>query len=125
MPRFYALVDSDPDGIAIMSTYKYGSMAYTHENARLNVPGLQWLGLRNSDIVAGSNLDDEALIRLTVRDRKRAVTMLNNNPACAADGPEQEWRVELQQMLMLNLKAEIEILYERGGLEEWIDSKMR
>lgn len=109
-----------------MSTYKYGSMAYTHENWKLNVPELRWLGLRTSNLVAGMDPEgDDTLVRLTARDRKKAVAILRNNPACAADGPEQDWRAELQQMLMLNLKAETEILYDRdGGLEMWIDQKM-
>ncbi|KAI9041689.1 putative meiosis-specific topoisomerase Spo11 [Aspergillus affinis] len=124
--RFYALVDSDPDGMAIMSTYKYGSMAHTRDNAQLNIPCLRWLGLRTSDVAAGASpLGDDALIQLTPRDRKRSIAMLSSNPVWAADGPELEWRAELQQMLMLNLKAELEILYDRdGGIEEWIDRKM-
>ncbi|KAA8647573.1 putative meiosis-specific topoisomerase Spo11 [Aspergillus tanneri] len=125
-PHIYALVDSDPDGMAIMSTYKYGSMAHTSDNARLNIPGLRWLGLRTSDVVTdASPLGDDALLRLTGRDRKKVIAMLSNNPVWAADGPEPGWRAELQQMLMLNLKAELEILYDRdGGIEGWIDQKM-
>jgi meiotic recombination protein SPO11 len=128
-PRFYALVDSDPDGMAIMSTYKYGSKAHAHESFRLNAPNLQWLGVRISDVVAsaGSTLggEDDPLIHLTSRDRKKALAMLRNSPAFAEDGPEVDWRAELQTMLMLNLKAETEILYERGGgLEGWLDRKM-
>ncbi|KAF4213284.1 hypothetical protein CNMCM5878_000095 [Aspergillus fumigatiaffinis] len=125
-PRFYAFVDSDPDGMAIMSTYKYGSMAHARENEKLNVSKLRWLGLRTSDIIGGADsFGDEAFIRLSPRDRKKAIAMLANNPVWAEDGPEQEWRTELQQMLMLNLKAEIEILYDRQeGLEGWIDKKM-
>ncbi|KAH1525916.1 hypothetical protein KXX18_003476 [Aspergillus fumigatus] len=125
-PRFYALVDSDPDGMAIMSTYKYGSMAHAHDNEKLNVSKLCWLGLRTSDVIGGADsFGDEAFIRLSLRDRKKAVAMLSNNPVWAEDGPEQEWRAELQQMLMLNLKAEIEILYNRQeGLEGWINKKM-
>lgn len=112
--------------MAIMSTYKYGSMAHTSQNGRLNITRLRWLGLRTSEVVAGaSNNDDEALIRLTARDRKKIITMLTNNPVWMEEGPELEWRAELQQMLMLNLKAEIEILYDRdGGLEGWVDRKM-
>ncbi|KAF4223769.1 hypothetical protein CNMCM8980_010285 [Aspergillus fumigatiaffinis] len=125
-PRFYAFVDSDPDGMAIMSTYKYGSMAHARENEKLNVSKLRWLGLRTSDVIGGADsFGDEAFIRLSPRDRKKAIAMLANNPVWAEDGPEQEWRTELQQMLMLNLKAEIEILYDRQeGLEGWIDKKM-
>ncbi|PYH96164.1 meiotic recombination protein spo11 [Aspergillus ellipticus CBS 707.79] len=125
-PRFYALVDSDPDGMAIMATYKYGSMAFAHENRNFNLPDLHWLGLRTSDVIAGVILSgDEALIRLTKRDRKKAIAMLSNNPVWAVDGPELEWRVELQQMLMLNVKAETEILYDsEEGLVGWLDRKM-
>ncbi|KAF7170966.1 hypothetical protein CNMCM5623_003477 [Aspergillus felis] len=125
-PRFYALVDSDPDGMAIMSTYKYGSMAHARDNEKLNVSKLRWLGLRTSDVIGGADsFGDEAFIRLSPRDRKKAIAMLSNNPVWAEDGPEHEWRAELQQMLMLNLKAEIEILYDRQeGFEGWIDKKM-
>jgi meiotic recombination protein SPO11 len=37
-------------------------------------------------------------------------------------GPEPEWRVELQRMLMLNIKAEIQIMCMRddNGLESLI-----
>ncbi|KAE8144853.1 meiotic recombination protein spo11 [Aspergillus avenaceus] len=125
---FYALVDSDPDGMAIMSTYKYGSMAHTSENGRLNIPCLQWLGVRTSEVVAGAlhnDNEDEASMSLTARDRKKIVAMLCNSPVWAVEGPEPEWRAELLLMLMLNLKAEIEILYDRkDGLERWIDQKM-
>jgi len=111
----------------IMSIYKYGSMAHAHENAKLNVPGIQWLGLRTSDVVAeADHRGDDPLIPLTTRDRKKALSMLRNNPAFAEHGPETEWRFELQQMLMLNLKVETEILYEReGGLEGWILRHMK
>lgn len=90
--------------MAIMSTYKYGSMAHAHDNEKLNVSKLCWLGLRTSDVIGGADsFGDEAFIRLSLRDRKKAVAMLSNNPVWAEDGPEQEWRAELQQMLMLNL----------------------
>ncbi|KAJ5672696.1 Winged helix-turn-helix transcription repressor DNA-binding [Penicillium longicatenatum] len=121
----YALVDGDPDGIAIMSTYKYGSMAHLHENARLTVPGLKYLGIRLSDAVLDSDVSDSVLLSLTARDRRKINSMLRNSPVWADDGPEPEWRVELQRMLMLNVKVEIETIYEHdGGLEGWIDRKM-
>lgn len=109
-----------------MSTYKYGSLAHLHENARLSIPGLQWLGLKVSDAVMGSEVaGSDALLPLTARDRKKIVAMLRNSPVLAHNGPELEWRTELQRMLMMNVKAEIEMLYDRdGGLEVWIDRKM-
>ncbi|GAA88216.1 hypothetical protein ASPFODRAFT_701157 [Aspergillus luchuensis CBS 106.47] len=125
-PQFYALVDGDPDGMAIMATYKYGSVAFAHENRNLNVPGLHWLGLKIPDVVAGADpLEDNTLIRLTKRDRKKIVAMLSRNPIWAADGPEPEWRIELQRLLILNVKAETEILYDmEGGLSQWLDRKL-
>ena len=112
--------------MAILSTYKYGSAAHVHENARLCLPRLQWLGVRVTDIIAVPDAPgDKALLSLTKRDRGKIVAMLRNSPVWASDGPEPEWRVELQRMLVLNLKAEIEILYECvGGLEGWIDRRM-
>jgi meiotic recombination protein SPO11 len=109
-----------------MSTYKYGSLAHLHDNARLSIPSLQWFGLKISEAIKSSvAADNGGLLALTVRDRKKAVTMLRNNPVLANDGPEGEWRVELQRMLMLNVKAEIESMYDRGGgLEMWIDRRM-
>ena len=125
-PQFFALVDGDPDGLAILATYKYGSMAAAHENPQLNVRGLRCLGLHVSDVVAGADpCGDDALMRLTARDRRKIVTMLCRNPVFAVDGPELDWRAELQRMLMLNVKAELEILYDwEGGLERWIDRRM-
>ena len=124
--RFYALTDGDPHGMAIMSTYKYGSAAHLHENARLSIPQLQWLGLRVSDIIAVPEvLGDKALLSLTERDRRKIISMLRNSPVWASNGPEKQWRAELQRMLFLNAKAEIEILYEcSGGLEGWIERRM-
>ncbi|KAL5336329.1 Spo11/DNA topoisomerase VI subunit A [Aspergillus crustosus] len=125
-PHFYALVDGDPDGMSIMSTYKYGSMAHTRQNGRLNVPSLRWLGLRVSEVIEGlGSMGDEALIPLTQRDRLKIHQRLARNPVWAGDGPELEWRVELQRMLILNVKAETEVLYNRnGGLEGWIEGEM-
>lgn len=111
--------------MAIMSTYKHGSMAHSHENADLVVPGLRYLGLRISDAAMYSDVSNIVTLPLTARDRRKILSMLDKNPVWAVDGPEPEWRVELQRMLMLNLKAEIEVLYQRtGGLEGWIDRKM-
>ncbi|KAM5489002.1 endodeoxyribonuclease [Microsporum audouinii] len=122
----YILVDSDPDGMAIMSTYKYGSMAQVHQNAYLNVPSIQWIGLYASEMISTVDfLNGSSLIPMSRRDRKKAEAMLNRNPCFAEDGPEPSWRKELQSLLVMNMKAEIEILYEcDGGIEGWLDGKL-
>lgn len=125
-PRFYALVDGDPHGLAIMSTYKYGSLAHLHENAELSLPGLQWLGLKIADAVDEVQTPSgDSPLPLTTRDRKKIISMLRNSPIWASDGAEPEWCIELQRMLMLNAKVEIEKLYDReGDFKAWVDRKM-
>lgn len=124
------LADYDPHGIAIMSTYKYGSQRLFHENYHLNVATIKWLGVKSSDIhsnILNSNeQDDQGLLRLTANDRKKATKMLENNAAFAEDGAEGEWRRELQVMLMLGVKAEMEILDRNGAdIGLWVNERLR
>jgi meiotic recombination protein SPO11 len=131
----HALVDLDPDGIAILSTYKYGSYRLAHEDVAqgdtpgLNLPNLRWLGVKSHDISrtpvgeSGTNTSVlpqlQGLMKLTARDRTKAMRMLEWD-LCVEDGPEQDWRRELQAMLTLNIKAEMQILDELpGGLVSW------
>jgi meiotic recombination protein SPO11 len=120
----FALVDFDPDGIAIMSTFKHGSIALDHENEALNVRSVHWLGLKSSDLDNQRETDDDCgLLRLTGRDRRMATKMLQR--AIFAADLEVEWRRELQVMLMLNIKAEIQLQSGRpGGLEGWLENKI-
>ncbi|TKA50128.1 hypothetical protein B0A55_13026, partial [Friedmanniomyces simplex] len=113
-PPSYALMDYDPDGLAIMSVYKHGSAALAHESADLRVPQLKWLGLRSEHMLLGG--DDthtsQGLLTLTARDRSKARKMLECE-ASAEDGDgfdEAEGRRPSQVMLMLNIKAELQLL---------------
>jgi meiotic recombination protein SPO11 len=134
----YALVDLDPDGIAILSTYKYGSYRLAHEDITpkdtpgLSLPNIQWLGVKRHHVsrtpVGEGDTDTcvmpalQGLMKLTARDRTKAVRMLEWD-LCAEDGLENSWRYELQTMLMLNTKAEMQILDELpGGLVSWLSS---
>lgn len=136
----YCLTDFDPDGIAIMSTYKHGSYRLAHENITssgtpgLDLPHLRWLGIQSHhlcrspvnerDTETCTTFDEHGLLRLTPRDRTKACRMLEWD-LCAEDGPEPAWRRELQTMLMLNVKAEMQILDESpGGLAGWLVSEL-
>ncbi|KAH8805768.1 Spo11/DNA topoisomerase VI subunit A [Xylogone sp. PMI_703] len=115
----FALVDFDPDGIGIMSTYKYGSIALAHENQTLAVPEMRWLGIKNQHIMSTSDIE-RGIISLTTRDRRVATSMLARDPF-SVGGEEKEGRRELQVMLFLNIKAEIQALNHGEGLESWLD----
>lgn len=107
-----------------MQIYRQGSNSLPHERA-VDVPEMRWLGVRTDDVLADLQ-DDAAVLRLTQRDRGKAISMLeraDEENGCRAD---EQCRVELQRMLMLNIKAEIQILEDRrGGLEGWLDEKIR
>ncbi|KAI9047189.1 hypothetical protein LZ554_008643 [Drepanopeziza brunnea f. sp. 'monogermtubi'] len=114
-----ALVDFDPDGIGIMATYKHGSQSLAHEQD-LAVPSVRWLGVRSGDIGGvGVGEGEPGLLRLSARDRRVAVRMLERGGQVDA-----EWMRELRVMLVLNVKAEIQILGGGRRLAEWLDEKL-
>ncbi|CAG8961776.1 hypothetical protein HYFRA_00006319 [Hymenoscyphus fraxineus] len=118
----FALVDFDPDGLGILSIYKHGSAALAHE-PNLAVPSIQWLGVRSHDFLH-EELDLQGLLRLTSRDRRIAGKMLGKK-MFEEEGCESECRRELQVMLMLNVKAEIQILGNGERLGAWLDGKLK
>lgn len=109
-----------------MSTYKHGSFKLSHENPGLSVASMQWLGVRSRDVLAGHGQDEySGLLRLSARDRKKAADMLERSEVLQEGGKEEEWRRELQVMLMLNVKAEMEVLADReGGVKRWVEEKL-
>jgi meiotic recombination protein SPO11 len=119
-------MDFDPDGVSILSTYKHGSWRLSHEKSHLDVPVIQWLGIKSSDVIRrdGDEIAGAGLLRLSVRDRKRAIKMLGRD-GWTEKGAEMDCRREVQVMLMLNIKAEMEILNEgEGGMEAWLEGKL-
>lgn len=107
-----------------MQVYRIGSDSLPHERATA-LPEMHWLGLQMNDIVTGGS-DQLAVMKLTQRDRKKAVAMLSR---LARDGSDDlldsKSRVELQRMLMLNCKVETQILEDRaGGLEGWLEDRI-
>ncbi|MCJ1421903.1 hypothetical protein MMC32_008270 [Xylographa parallela] len=124
-PPIFCLADFDPYGLQIVSTYKHGSKSLVHENAELVVTTLRWLGLKSKDLPTDEiSADESGLMPLTGRDRKMAVQMLSR-PAFSEE-VEPEWRRELQAMLMLDMKAEIQLLDRReGGLVAWLKAAIQ
>ncbi|KEQ86509.1 DNA topoisomerase IV, alpha subunit [Aureobasidium pullulans EXF-150] len=120
-PPVFGLVDYDPDGMAILHTYKHGSKKMSEDNAALIVPTTQWMGLRSRDITDEDHTHrNQGLMPLTRRDRHKARKMLEWEQFSDLEEAAQ-WRRELQVMLMLNLKAEIQIIdSDPSGLAKMI-----
>jgi len=116
------MVDFDPDGIAILSTYKYGSKTLAHETSHLCLPQIQWMGLRSEHVLSGEATHaDQGLLTLTARDRKKARNMLGWQ---VLEGDELLQR-ELQVILMLNFKAELQLLEATpDGMSNLLESSL-
>jgi meiotic recombination protein SPO11 len=125
-PPVFGLVDYDPDGMAILHTYKYGSKKVSEDNAASTVPAIQWMGVCSRDITDNSRTHrSQGLMPLSKRDRHKAGKMLAWDQLGDLEQAAQ-WRRELQVMLMLNLKAEIQIVEcDADGLEKMIKSAVR
>jgi meiotic recombination protein SPO11 len=121
-PPVYTLMDYDPDGMDILKTYKHGSAALAHESAELALPSVQWIGLSSNDLGQQEDLhQSQGLLKLSGRDRRKATRMLEREPFIEK---EPEWRRELQAMLFLNMKAEIQLLEaQEGRIAGWLASK--
>lgn len=121
--RVFVLVDMDPHGVQIAATYRFGSVAMAWENHRLAVQGVEWVGVKSADLEqAVARARDgpvEGVARLTLRDRRKAEGMLVKSWMDAVP----EWRSELQMMLFLGVKAEIEIV-SGVGVKEWVEGKI-
>jgi meiotic recombination protein SPO11 len=116
------IFDCDQDGIAIMQTYRQGSIALAHEESS-TIPEMRWLGVRLDDVVAGA-MTREPLLPLTLIDRARIRAMLARQSS-DADTFQQQCFSELQKMLALNVKAEIQTLDDRqGGLVQWLEERI-
>lgn len=72
-----------------------------------------------------SQSQGQGLLDLTPRDRRIAMKMLEKE-LMQDGGLELEWRQELQVMLMLGIKAEIQIMNraDGDGMISWLDGKL-
>ncbi|OLL23940.1 Meiotic recombination protein SPO11 [Neolecta irregularis DAH-3] len=118
----FCLVDNDPHGFEIFSTYKFGSKSLAHENRNLTLPSLQWIGVFAKDFDGVKNGLD-GYMPLTIRDRQKATSLLQNS---WLDG-EIEMKSDLCRMLFVGMKAEIQAMCEanKGGLVGYLVDKIR
>ncbi|XP_077222256.1 spo11/DNA topoisomerase VI, subunit A protein isoform X2 [Tasmannia lanceolata] len=120
----YCLVDCDPYGFDILTTYRFGSMQMAYDAKFLRVSEIRWLGVFPSDSTK-YHLPDRCLLPLTPEDKKKAEAMLLR---CYLHQEVPQWRSELQFMLQSGMKFEIEALSVSSFSflsEEYIPSKIQ
>lgn len=133
----FILTDYDPDGINIFSCYRFGSDALSHET-QANDLIATWLGVKTEHVLerqsamshygvsqTSANLSTSCLgsvLALTGRDRKLARRALNR--VTERDSDDAGVRRELQLMLLLNTKSEIQSLDDAGNLDHWLDREI-
>ncbi|KAK9240105.1 Spo11/DNA topoisomerase VI subunit A [Lipomyces kononenkoae] len=97
----FGAVDSDPYGIDILCTYKFGSRAMAHENSHLTALKMEWVGVNVLEY-------EDGWTKLSTGDRKKALKMLTQ-PWLETEAA-KAMRIELQRMLFLGLKAEMNVV---------------
>ncbi|AET00710.2 meiotic recombination protein SPO11-1 [Medicago truncatula] len=102
----YCLVDCDPYGFDILTTYRFGSMQMAYDTKHLRVPEIHWLGAFPSDSDRYF-VPKQCLLPLTVEDKRKIKAMLLR---CYLQREVPEWRLELRMMLQKGVKFEIEAL---------------
>lgn len=131
------LSDFDPDGLHIFSCYRYGTTNFSHESSNVKI-NFGWLGIQSghlgslhssrmlSDNTQTQLWSDDCLVNLTPRDRLCAVRMLRKDFQTEdADFEHLLMRRELQIMLLLGTKAEIQSLDDSGDITPWLDSTLQ
>ncbi|PTD04665.1 Meiotic recombination protein rec12 [Fusarium culmorum] len=137
------LFDFDPDGVKIMRCYRYGSDRLSHE-ADLGTETLQWLGIKSTHLFRDYAGDSATITPsqsspssitstscrnpvsyMSARERTAAISTLKKvvHPS-HLDTEVSETKHELQLMLVLGVKAEIEWLDESGDLFSWLDDEI-
>lgn len=98
----FILVDSDPHGIEIMFTYRFGSIALANDVESLAYPDLIWIGLKPSDAIL-FGIDHEPL---SDNDTQKIKCMVSRPYISDAI------KKEIDLMMKHNQKSEIEALYK-------------
>ncbi|CAA7053829.1 unnamed protein product [Microthlaspi erraticum] len=111
-----ALVDWNPAGLAILCTFKFGSIGMGLEAYRYAC-NVKWIGLRGDDL---NLIPEESLVPLKPKDSQIAKSLLSSKIL------QENYRDELSLMVETGKRAEIEALYCHGYdyLRKYIATKI-
>ena len=106
-----AIMDADVYGFEIMRVYTVGSKALSFEARTLAVPNIKWLGLLPTDLMedSGFGIPKSAFIKMSQSDVKKARKLLDEEFVLKRP----KWREQLQVLLDIGIKAEIQALTAR------------
>lgn len=117
----YVLTDADAWGYYIYSVIKQGSINLSFLSDRLGTPAAKFIGLTTKD-VAKFDIPKNVTIKLNKGDVKRTQDMLRYTWF-----KPREWQDELNNMLRVNYKLELEALSSKGIKfisEEYLPKKL-
>ncbi|CAN1300541.1 Meiotic recombination protein SPO11-2 [Linum perenne] len=100
----FALVDWNPAGLAILSTFKHGSIGMGLEAYRYAC-NVRWLGVRGDDL---QFIPEESLVPLKPRDIQIAKSLMSSEIL------QDKYKEELELMVQSGKRAEIEALFFHG-----------
>ena len=123
----FGIVDYDPDGLNILLHYRRGPRVTGHDEC-LTLPDIKWLGIRSEHLGRDCRLNEQtpvhgsakSVLFLSARDRTLASRMLERSD----DSNNVDVRCELQRMLMLGYKAEIQAADDNGNLSRWAETHL-
>ncbi|KAI5655416.1 hypothetical protein M9H77_32603 [Catharanthus roseus] len=99
------LVDWNPAGLAILCSFKYGSIGMGLEAYRYAC-NVKWLGLRMDDI--SQLVPEESLVPLKSKDLQIAKSLMSSEYL------QDDYKEEMETMVQRGQRAEIEALYYHG-----------
>jgi DNA topoisomerase-6 subunit A len=105
----YVLVDNDPWGYYIYSVVKQGSINLAFESQRMAIPAARFIGMSSFDMEK-FDIPKAVTISLTDQDIRRAKEILNYPWFGRKKGRIYPWRNEINHMLKLGVKLELEAL---------------
>ncbi len=123
----YVLVDNDPWGYYIYSVVKQGSINLAFESQRMAIPGARFIGMSSFDMER-FDIPRAVTISLNDQDTRRAKEILNYPWFGKKKGRIYPWRNEINHMLKLGVKLELEALSSKDFsfiTEQYLPQKMR
>ena len=116
----YAIVDCNPDGLQILSTYKFGSSSATkHRSDPLAVSQISWLGIHPTEAYNSQLYTAPNFTKHDMKVMKSVMKRFGEN-SCVSE----EWKSEVLKMSAVQHKIDIEIYSQGKNLADYVKNKI-